>query len=168
MTTGRTLTLRLVSVAGAIPWLARADGPNTTLHQTDADELILEQTLEVRAPVEAAHYAPEAKIGDPGTNTLHIVNYVPAKVLTLRAEVSDRWPEVMKQDAGNLMNVIVFDDLGDAGTRVRSYGVGYRDLPAYDELMEFFIPANEGLLRKLKGLLEGDAGDANSAGSQEE
>ena len=100
------------------------------------------------------HYGAEASIGDPGTNTLHIVNYVPEKVLTLRAEISDRWPEVMKEDAGNLMNVILFDARGETETLIRSYGVGYRDLPAYDELMDFFIPANEGLFEKLKEHLE--------------
>jgi len=73
------------------------------------------------------HDGPEAKIGDPGTNILHIVNYVPERVLTLQAELSDRWPDVMKADAGNLMNVIVFDVVSDAEKHIRSYGVGYRD-----------------------------------------
>ncbi len=100
------------------------------------------------------HYGTNAKIGDPGTITLHIVNYVPERVLTLRAELSERWPDVMKEDEGNLMTVIVFDSLGEKRTRVSCYGVGYRDLPAYDKLMEFFIPANEGLFLKLKNQLE--------------
>ncbi len=100
------------------------------------------------------HYVAGAAIGDPGTNVLNIVNYVPERVLTLRAELNDRWPEVMRQDEGRLMNVIVFESLGDERTRILSYGVGYRDLPAYQDLMEFFIPANEGLFRKLKAYLE--------------
>lgn len=100
------------------------------------------------------HYDPKAKIGDAGTNTLHIVNYVPERILTLRAELSERWPDVMKEDEGNLMNVIVFEPIGESRTRLLSYGVGYRDVPAYDKLMEFFIPANEGLFQKLKEYLE--------------
>ncbi len=100
------------------------------------------------------HYTPNAKIGDAGTNTLHIVNYVPQKVLTLRAELSERWPDIMKQDADNLMNVIVFEAISDNRTRILSYGVGYRDDPAYDKLMEFFIPANEGLYAKLIDYVE--------------
>lgn len=102
------------------------------------------------------HYGADAKIGDPGTNTLHIVNYVPERVLTLRAEMSERWPDVMKEDEGRLMNVIVFEAQSAATTRIESYGVGYRDLPAYDDLMKFFIPANEGLFKKLKEYLEGE------------
>ena len=80
--------------------------------------------------------------------------FVPERVLTLRAELSERWPDVMKADAAHLMNVILFDDLGPAGTRIRSYGVGYRADPAYDELMGFFIPANEALFAELKAHLE--------------
>jgi len=100
------------------------------------------------------HYGAGAKIGDPGTNVLHIVNYVPERLLTLRAEVEERWPEVMKQDAGNLMNVIVFEPRGVQRTKILSYGVGYKDTEAYDKLMEFFIPANEGLFQVLKDKLE--------------
>ncbi len=100
------------------------------------------------------HYGENAKIGDDGTNTLHIVNFVPKRLLTLRAELAANWPEVMKQDADNLMNVIVFTPLGEKSTRIESYGVGYRKSKAYDQLMKFFIPANEGLFRKLKQVLE--------------
>ena len=100
------------------------------------------------------HYEPGASIGDAGTNTLHIINFVPERLLTLQAELSDRWPEVMKQDGERLMNVIVFQPIGSSRTQVLSYGVGYRDVPAYQELMQFFIPANEQLLLKLKAYLE--------------
>ncbi len=152
--------------------------------ETDARGLVLVQTVTVEAPVRRVwrayttedgwrawsspavaidlrpggtirtHYEPGAEIGDPGTNTLHIVNYVPERVLTLQAEVADRWPDVMKEDAGNLMNVIVFEKLGENRTRIHSYGVGYRDSPAYHELLAFFMPANEALFQNLKDYLE--------------
>ncbi len=152
--------------------------------KTVADELVLVQEVLVEAPVAEVwaayataegwmawaapvvevdlraggtiktNYDAAAKIGDAGTNVLHIVNYVPERLMTLQAELSDRWPEVMKQDAGRLMNVIVFEPQGAERTKILSYGVGYRDSPAYDELMKFFIPANEGLFAKLKASLE--------------
>lgn len=100
------------------------------------------------------HYQADAKIGDAGTNTLHVVNYVPERLLTLQADVEERWPEVMKQDAGNLMNVLVFESIHANRTVVHSYGVGYRDSDEYHKLMEFFLPANEGLLRGLVDYLE--------------
>jgi len=99
-------------------------------------------------------YDPKAEIGDPGTNTLHIVNYAPKELLTLRADLTDNWPEVMKKDADNLSNVILFDELGPKQTRIRSYGMGYGTDPEYDKLLGFFITGNEGLLKKLKQVVE--------------
>ena len=101
-----------------------------------------------------SHYTPGAKIGDKGTNTLHIINYVPQRLLTLQAELQHNWPEVMKVDAKRLMNVLVFEKHGPNRTHVISYGVGYGDSPVYENLLKFFVPANEGLYRKLKKLLE--------------
>ena len=100
------------------------------------------------------HYGQDAKIGDPGTNTIHILNCVPERLLTLQAELGENWPEIMKEDAENLMNVIVFEDLAGEATRILSYGTGYRDTEEYTALMDFFIPANEGLFEVLKQQLE--------------
>jgi len=102
------------------------------------------------------HYGPEAEIGDPGTIVLHIVNYVPRRILTLQADSQDNWPEAMKQDADHLMNVIVFDALSDHRTRISSYGVGYGAAPEYDEMLAFFSKANRGLYEKLTAYLEAE------------
>lgn len=100
------------------------------------------------------HYDLEAEIGDEGTNVLDVVNFVPRRVLTLKARESAAWPEAMRRDAAHLMNVIVFNDLGEAGTRVESYGVGYGEDPAYDRMLKFFDQANRGLYLKLIAYLE--------------
>lgn len=99
-------------------------------------------------------YGADAEIGDSGTNTLHIVNYVPERVLTLRAEIADNWPEVMKQDGEKLTNVILFEALSPTRTRVESYGVGYGTSPEYEQLLEFFVAANKSLYGELKRHLE--------------
>lgn len=101
-----------------------------------------------------SHYDSRAEIGDPGTITLHVLNVVPERVLTLQAEPSDRWPDAMQADAEHLMNVVLFDELGEDRTRIRSYGVGYGNRQAYEEMMAFFIEANEGLFAGLKAHLE--------------
>ena len=108
------------------------------------------------------HYGADSKIGDPGTIVLHIVNYVPQRILTLRAELQDNWPEVMKHDADHLMNVIVFDALSDRRTRISSYGVGYGAAPEYDEMLVFFSEANRGLYEKLIAYLEAER-DSNDS-----
>jgi uncharacterized protein YndB with AHSA1/START domain len=150
--------------------------------RTDADELILMQEVSFEAPIAdvwrayvtaegwTAWASPQAEIdlrvggtirtayqgeiGGSNTNTLHIVNYVPEKLLTLRAELSSSWPEIMQEDAEKLTNVILFDEPTDGVTRIQSYGIGYTDAPEYDQLMGFFIKANEGLYENLRAYLE--------------
>ena len=151
---------------------------------TEANERILAEEVWIEAPVEVVwaayttvdgwtawaspqaeidlrvggtirtHYEEGAAIGDPGTNTLHIVNYVPLELLTLRADVSENWPEILKRDADNLSNVILFESLGPERTRIRSFGMGYGDAPEYDDLLQFFAQANAGLFEKLKRAVE--------------
>ena len=150
--------------------------------RTDANELILIQEVSFDAPIAdvwrayitaegwTAWASPKAEIdlrvggtirtayqgeiGGSNTNTLHIVNYVPEKLLTLRAELSRNWPAIMQEDAERLSNVILFDETKEGVTRVQSYGIGYTDAPEYDQLMGFFIKANEGLYKNLRAYLE--------------
>lgn len=150
--------------------------------RTDANELILIQEVSFVAPIEdvwrayttadgwtawaspkaeidlrvggTIRTAYEGEIGGSNTNTLHIVNYVPEKLLTLRAELSSNWPAIMQEDAERLSNVILFDETRDGVTRIKSYGIGYTDAPEYSELMGFFIQANEGLYKNLRAYLE--------------
>ena len=98
--------------------------------------------------------AYRGEIGGRYTNTLHIVNYVPERLLTLRAELSSNWPEIMQEDAESLSNVILFEETEDGVTRIQSFGIGYSDAPEYDQLMSFFIKANKGLYENLRTYLE--------------
>lgn len=156
----------------------------STLLETDSGQLVLAQTFVVQAPVSAVwkaytteegwtswaspkakidlrpggtirtQYDTSAEVGDPGTITLHVVNSVPERLLTLRAEISDHFPAIMKADDGNLMQVTVFEAIGEDRTRVSAYGVGYRDVPEYRELIKYFEPANVGLYEVLIERLE--------------
>ena len=157
-------------------------GATSHVSKTEANELILIQEISLSAPIEdvwrayttaggwTAWASPKAEIdfrvggairtayrgeiGDSSTSTLHIVNYVPETLLTLRAEPSAGWPEVMQEDADKLSNVILFDEIGDGLTRIQSYGIGYTAAPEYDQLISFFVKANEGLYQNLKTYLE--------------
>ncbi|MFK7740755.1 MAG: SRPBCC domain-containing protein [Planctomycetota bacterium] len=102
----------------------------------------------------ASHYDPNAKPSDPDANIVKILNFVPLRVLTLQARASKQWPEVMRKDAANLMNVILFEDLGDEGTRIYSYGLGYSKSPKYERMLKFFNAANQALYKNLIAYLE--------------
>ncbi|MCV9385310.1 SRPBCC family protein [Reichenbachiella ulvae] len=100
------------------------------------------------------NYNPEGQIGDSTTIVTNIINYVPFRLLTLQAELTDNFPEFMKQEAKNFYNVIYFEEPEPGQTTVKSYGIGYRNTPKYLNLLKFFIPANEQSLLKLIAYLE--------------
>jgi len=157
---------------------------SSRVEKTKAGELILVETVIVAAPVDKVwdayttsagfaswaapvaevdlriggsirtNYDPKAKIGDPNTNTLRIVSYVPRKLLTLQADVSQNWPDVLKKQAADLYNVILFEEVAPAKTRLISYGLGYRDNKEMRDMMGFFIKANKTLYAKLIAVLE--------------
>ena len=100
------------------------------------------------------NYNKEGKIRDKTTIVTHIINYVPKKLLTLQAEITDNFPEFMKEDAKNFYNVISFDELKNGETNVKSYGIGYKNNPKHLSLMKYFISANEKTLMNLINYLE--------------
>ncbi len=103
-----------------------------------------------------ASYDPERGLEGDHVITLHIVNYVPQRLLTLRTDATENWPEVLKKDAENLYNVILFDALEPGRTRVTSYGLGYTDSPELRRMMGFFEQQNRGLYERLIAHLEGE------------
>ena len=88
-------------------------------------------------------YKKSIAIGEPGTITLHLLNFVPKRMLTLQAELTENFPDFMRADEKNLYNTIVFEAQGSSQTKVISYGMGYRNNKKYRSLMKFFIQGNE-------------------------
>ena len=101
-----------------------------------------------------AHVGWNSQIGDLWTNTLPVIQDAPERLLTLNAEIADRWPEVRRQDGERLASVILFEALSPELTRVESYGVGYGNSPEYESLLGFFVEANKGRYAELKRQLE--------------
>ena len=156
----------------------------SSVDSSRAGELVLIQEFEVNVPVEKAweaystkagwesvftalaevdfringtiktNYNKSGTIGDSSTIILHIINYVPNRLLTLQAELTNNFPAFMKEDAKNLYNVISFESQGPAKTKITSFGIGYRNNPKYLSLMKFFISGNERSYLNLINYLE--------------
>ena len=90
-----------------------------------------------------ANYNSEGSIGDSTTIINNIINYVPERLITLQSEISEHFPEFMKEDAKNFYNVVYFNRVDKNTTNVISYGIGYRNNEKYNTLMKFFISGNE-------------------------
>lgn len=88
------------------------------------------------------NYNKNGKIGDSTTIILHIKNYVPKKLITLQAELTNNFPEFMKEDEKDLYNLVYFEAISPNITKITSYGIGYKNNPKYKSLMKFFIKGN--------------------------
>ena len=100
------------------------------------------------------NYNKKGKIGDDTTITLHIINYVPKRMLTLQAEITKNFPDFMKEDEKDLYNMILFEEISSTKTKVISYGIGYKHNEKYMSLMKFFIQGNEQSYLNLISYLE--------------
>ncbi len=89
------------------------------------------------------NYNKDGQIGDASTITLHIINYIPRRMLTLQAEIAQHFPQFTKEDDKNLYNVILFEEVTPDKTRVVSYGIGYKNIEKQMSLLKFFIQGNE-------------------------
>ncbi|WP_109301810.1 SRPBCC domain-containing protein [Aquimarina sp. AU474] len=145
----------------------------SVVDSTDTNNIVLKQTFEINVVIDSVwnayttargwkkwavplaeidfkinglirtNYNAKGSIGDDSTITLHIINYIPKKMLTLQAELTKNFPEFMKEDAKDLFNIITFEELAPNRTRVVSYGVGYKNNKKYKSLLQFFIKGNE-------------------------
>lgn len=88
------------------------------------------------------NYNKDGKIGDSTTITLHILDYNPKKMIRLQAELTQNFPEFMREDEKDLYNEIFFEEVSPKKTRVISYGIGYKNNEKYKSLMNFFIEGN--------------------------
>ncbi|MFD2561189.1 SRPBCC domain-containing protein [Aquimarina rubra] len=100
------------------------------------------------------NYNKNGKIGDSTTINLKVVNYIPKKLITLQAELTNNFPDFMKKDEKDLYNIICFESLASKKTKVISYGIGYKNNPKYLSLMKFFISGNEMSYQQLIAYLE--------------
>ena len=100
------------------------------------------------------NYNKDGKIGDDTTITLHIINYIPKRMLTLQAEITKNFPEFMKEDEKDLYNMILFEKISPTKTKVISYGIGYKHNEKYMSLIKFFIQGNEQSYLNLISYLE--------------
>ena len=100
------------------------------------------------------NYNKDGKIGDESTITLHVINYIPQRMLTLQAELNKNFPEFLKEDEKSLFNMILFEEITPIKTKVISYGIGYKNNEKYMSLLNFFIQGNEQSYLNLISYLE--------------
>jgi uncharacterized protein YndB with AHSA1/START domain len=116
---------------------------------------VVEIDLKINGTIKS-HYTPNAKIGDPGTITIHILNYIPYRQITMQAEIPDNFPAFIKAEEKNLYSITMFQEITANQTKVTLYGIGYKNEDKWIKLLNFFIQGNEMTLNKLKSYIENE------------
>lgn len=101
-----------------------------------------------------ANYRKDGKLTDDDAIVNHVINYVPERLLTIQAELGPHFPKVMKDREEHLYNVVTFQPLANGGTKLVSYGTGYKDTPELQQMLKFFLQANETALKQLVSYVE--------------
>ena len=101
-------------------------------------------------------------VGDDGTITLNIVNFVPGEMLTLQAELDPQQRAKWMNDAiwerrERLYNVIAFEPVGEGQTKVTSWGLGYGTGEDWATIIGFFTAGNEWSYGNLRKAIAGEA-----------
>lgn len=95
------------------------------------------------------NYRKEGTVDDKDAIVLHIINYVPERILTLQAELAPHFPAALTERQKQMYNLITFHSLGENRSKIVSYGIGYKDTPEMQKLLKFFVSGNEQTYEKL-------------------
>ncbi len=108
-----------------------------------------------------SNYDPCASLGDEGTITLDIVNYVPEKFLLLRTDLGAAtdapWMNAaILERSPHMSNLIQFESIDAERTRVTSWGLGYGTGEEWDQMIGFFVAGNSWSFTQLQRALAGE------------
>jgi hypothetical protein len=95
------------------------------------------------------NYTKSAAIGDPGTISLDILNYVEPEILTFKVKLNDTFSERLRSEDGNLQEIIQLQRLPNGGTRMVSSMVGWGVGDDWEKAIAFFGRGNEWTYKNL-------------------
>jgi len=100
------------------------------------------------------NYDSTAKIGDKGTITLPIANYIPNEMITFKVELNDVFSKKCREEDQNLQEVILLEPVGENQTKIISTMSGWGEGKEWDKTYSFFQEGNkwsyEQLIKKIK------------------
>jgi len=89
------------------------------------------------------NYSTNSKIGDTGTISLGIINYIPEEMLIYQITLNDVFPEKCRKEDKNLQEIIQLKPLSKNKTKVSSTMVGWGQGKEWDETYTFFEKGNK-------------------------
>jgi uncharacterized protein YndB with AHSA1/START domain len=102
-----------------------------------------------------SNYDRSASIGDAGTISLGILNYVENEVMTYKVSLNDAFSAELRSQDGNLQEIIQLQRRPDGGTHLVSSMVGWGTGAEWDKAVVFFEKGNEWSYQQLAKCVEG-------------
>lgn len=114
---------------------------------TDEREITTWEVAQVRLDLRMGgsmqtHYKKSATIGEPGTITLGIINYLPMELLTYKVTLTDAFPEKCRNEDDNLQEVVQFRELAKNKTMITSSMIGWGKGKEWDDVYKKFEMGN--------------------------
>lgn len=88
------------------------------------------------------NYDAKSQIGGPGTISLPIINYIDFQLITLKVNLNDTFPSLVREHDRNLQEIVQIIDLGAEGTRIVSSMIGWGTGKEWDDAYKFFERGN--------------------------
>ena len=97
----------------------------------------------------STNYDRKTKIGDSGTITLPITNYIERQLITLKVNLNDSFARKARDEDQNLQEIVQIADIGDGKTKLVSSMVGWGAGKEWDDAYAFFARGNEWTYQQL-------------------
>lgn len=96
-----------------------------------------------------SHYRKDAIIGETGTITLNIINYLPIELITYKVNLTEAFPEKCRQEDNNLQYIVRFDILEKNKTKLTFSMFGWGQGNEWDAVYNKFEQGNIWTFKKL-------------------
>jgi Activator of Hsp90 ATPase homolog 1-like protein len=97
----------------------------------------------------STNYDKAATIGAPGTIRMGILNYLEEEMITFRVTLNDRFSAKVRNEDGNLQEIVQIVPLPNGTTKVISSMVGWGVGKDWDDAFHFFAKGNEWTYQQL-------------------
>jgi len=89
------------------------------------------------------NYSSNSKIGDEGTISLNIINYIPNEMLIYKISLNNVFPEKCRKEDKNLQEIIQLKPVSNNRTKIISTMVGWGVGKEWDKTYSFFERGNK-------------------------
>lgn len=100
------------------------------------------------------NYDSTKSLSDSSSIRLGIINYIEKELLTLKVTLNDNFAKSVRNDDGNLQELIQFKEAGQGRTKIISSMIGWGTGADWDKTYDFFVKGNEWTYSEIEKLFK--------------